>query len=111
MGPPGDEARSGHRLFRRGLAELMWSGVVEDSEWIIELEHRDRVHPDHARFSILTHFIVPLKDETVEVMAEAVEMLRHPGLSARRRLDHIAAAIGSPWRLLFGIIAAWRVGQ
>ena len=29
MGPPNDEARSGHRLYRRGLSGLLWAGTVE----------------------------------------------------------------------------------
>ena len=34
MGAPNDEARSGHRLYKRGLAEITWAGTVERSERI-----------------------------------------------------------------------------
>jgi hypothetical protein len=34
IGGPNDEALPGHRLYKRGLAELTWAGVVEHSERI-----------------------------------------------------------------------------
>ncbi|MBV9450211.1 MAG: hypothetical protein JO345_30410 [Streptosporangiaceae bacterium] len=81
MGAPNDEALSGHRLYERGLADLTWAGVVEHSERITDLERRNRVHPDHdpERFSQLRHFIVPLKEGTAEIIAENVQVQRHPG--------------------------------
>jgi hypothetical protein len=81
MGPPNDEAQSGHRLYRRGLSGLLWAGTVEHSMWIRDLERQNRVHPRHdaARFTRLTHFILPLKECTVEVVAETVTVLRRPG--------------------------------
>jgi len=45
MGAPNDEALPGHRLYRRGLAELRWAGLVEDSERIARLEQANRAHP------------------------------------------------------------------
>jgi len=81
MGPPNDEARSAHRLYSRGLSGLLWAGQVEESEWIADLERQNRRHPDHdaARFARLAHFILLLKEGTVEVVAEKVTVLRHPG--------------------------------
>jgi hypothetical protein len=81
MGSPNDEARSGHRLYSRGLSGGLGAGTVEQSEWIKDLERRNRVHPNHdpARFARLTHFIVLLKEDTVEVIAEAVTVLRRAG--------------------------------
>ncbi len=81
MGPPNDEARSGHRLYRRGLAELLWAGQVEHSEWIADLERQNRGHNPHdsARYARLTHFILPLKDSVVEVAAEDAAVLRRSG--------------------------------
>ena len=81
MGPPNDEAIEGHRLYARGLSGLLWAGKDEQSEWIADLERRNRVHSGHdpARFARLTHFILPLKEDTVEVIAEEVTVLRRPG--------------------------------
>jgi hypothetical protein len=81
MGPPNDEAQSGHRLYRRGLSGVLWAGIVEQSMWIRDLERQNRVHPRHdaARFTRLTHFILPLKECTVEAVAEEVTVLRRPG--------------------------------
>jgi hypothetical protein len=68
MGSPNDEARSGYRLYSRGLSGGLRAGTVEQSEWIKDLERRNRVHPNHdpARFARLTHFILLLKEDTVE---------------------------------------------
>ncbi len=81
MGPPNDEALSGHRLYRRGLADLLWAGQVEHSEWIADLERQNRVHKRHdpARFARLTHFIVPLKECVVEVAAQDATVRRGAG--------------------------------
>ena len=84
MGSPNDEALSGHRLYQRGLSSLPWAGQVEHSEWIAKLERQNRVHPRHdaARFAGLVHFILPLKEGTVEVVAENVTVVRRPGPTA-----------------------------
>jgi hypothetical protein len=53
---------------QKGLAELTWAGVVEHSERIACLEQGNRAHPQHEaeRFSRLRHYILPLKEGTVE---------------------------------------------
>jgi hypothetical protein len=81
MGAPNDEALQGHRLYERGLAGLTWAGVVEHSERIARLEQDNRVHPQHdaERFSRLHHYILPLKEGIVEVVAETVTVQRQPG--------------------------------
>jgi hypothetical protein len=81
MGAPNDEALPGHRLYEHGLAELRWAGVVEHSERIARLEQDNRIHPQHdaRRFSRLHHYILPLKEDTLEVVAEAVTVQRRPG--------------------------------
>jgi hypothetical protein len=81
MGVPNDEALSGHRLYTRGLAQLAWAGVVEHSERIADLERRNRVHARHnsERFRRLRHYVLPLKESMVEVVADSLEMQRHPG--------------------------------
>jgi len=81
MGAPNDEARPGHRLYKRGLESLIWAGLVEHSERTVGLEHVNRVHLQHdaERFSQLRHYVLPLKEDTAEVIAETIEVQRHPG--------------------------------
>ena len=81
MGAPNDEAQPGHRLYKRGLKGLTWAGLVEHSERTAGLERVNRVHPQHdaERFSQLRHYILPLKEDTAEVIAETIEVQRHPG--------------------------------
>jgi hypothetical protein len=80
-GASNDEVLPGHRLYESGLGELTWAGVVEHSERIACLEQGNRVHPQHdaERFSRLRHYILPLKEGTVEVVAETVTVQRQPG--------------------------------
>jgi len=81
MGGPNDEALPGHRLYERGLESVTWAGLVEHSERIAGLEHANRVHPHHnaERFNRLRHYILPLKEDTAEVIAETVAVQRYPG--------------------------------
>ena len=81
MGPPNDESRPGHRLYLLGLSELLWAGQVEQSEWIMDLERQARGHPHHdpTRFARLSHFVLLVKEGTVEVAAETFTVLRRPG--------------------------------
>jgi hypothetical protein len=78
MEPPNDEAAEGHRLYDAGLRDVVWVGEVLDSNLVIELERLNRVHPrrDAARYAGLRHWVVPLKECTVEVVARSLEALR-----------------------------------
>lgn len=81
MAPPNDEAISGHRLWIRGLQDLLWLGIVHDSELIAGLELQNRVHPMHsaARFESLTHYLLPLKECVVELVARDLAVHRIGG--------------------------------
>ncbi len=81
MADPNDEAISGHRLYGSGLSDVLWAGVVRDSDAIRALEQQNRVHPYHdpSRFDGLTHHVVPLKECVVEVVAEGLSILRLEG--------------------------------
>jgi hypothetical protein len=84
MTPPNDEAISGHRLWEKGLRETRWAGVVHDSELIDGLERQNRVHPQHSAslFEGLTHYVLPLKECVVEVVAREVAVRRVEGTTA-----------------------------
>jgi hypothetical protein len=81
MGAPNDEAISGHRLYDRGLKDLTWAGIVSNSKLIAALERQNRVHPMHdpTRFAHLTHHVLLLKENTVEVVADRVDAIRLEG--------------------------------
>ncbi len=90
FGMPNDEAIDGRPLWSRGLSEQLWAGEVLDSSWIAEFEERNRVHPYHQPELILgaRHFIIPLKDNTLEVVADGfrVETTREPYYDVLLRL-------------------------
>jgi hypothetical protein len=78
---PNDEARSGHRLWRYGLVHCDWAAEVHNSRWIAQLEQQNRVHDRHdpSNFEVLRHFVLLLKEDTFEVIAEEFRLHRHPG--------------------------------
>lgn len=70
IGFPNDEGRPHHRLWRRGLSDVHWMGKVEGSELI------DAIARASALRSNLTHWVILLKEDTVEVAAESLEITR-----------------------------------
>ena len=82
--PPNDEAISEHRLWVKGLQGLLWLGIVRDSALISGLELQNRVHPMHSasRFANLTHYLLPLKECVVEVVARDLVVHRIGGTTA-----------------------------
>lgn len=83
MEPPNDEAITGHRLFLAGLNAVRCIGEVAESTLISELERANRVHPrrDPAPYASLRHWIVPLKECTIEIIAQSLQARRvnvHP---------------------------------
>jgi hypothetical protein len=75
FGAPNDEALKGHRLWGRGLSQYSLQEVIH-SDWIADLERRNRVHPRHSErlFAGLRHFIFTFKEETLECVARALEI-------------------------------------
>ena len=78
MEPKNDEALSGNSLYRAGLRDVVWIGEVIQSRLIANLEKKNRFHPlrDPQRFRRLRHWVVPLKEVLVEVVAEGIELQR-----------------------------------
>ena len=77
LGSPNDEALNGHRLWGRGLSFYSFQEVVH-SDWIADLEHRNRVHLQHSTklFEGLRHFVITFKEQTLECVAPTFEV-RH----------------------------------
>lgn len=81
LSDPNDEAISGHRLYRKGLSDVLWAGLVRNSETIRALERQNKVHATHdpSRFAGLTHHILLLKECVTEVVAQEVAVRRVDG--------------------------------
>ena len=78
MGQPNDEGRHLHRLYEKGLRELLWLGVVRDSELVESLRPMWTPVGDDMRLQPL-HFVVPSKEVVIEVVAADVEVFRIMG--------------------------------
>jgi hypothetical protein len=81
LGPPNDEAFSGHPLAARGLTPYS-AFRVEESSWIRRLERMNRVHRQHhqSRFMVdKTHYVFPFHDSTFECVARGFTVGSHPG--------------------------------
>lgn len=77
MTPPNDEAMNHHPLYDRGLKGLLWLGVVRDSSLVARL--RPMWHPVAELRLQPMHFIAPLKECVVEVVAADVDVFRLEG--------------------------------
>lgn len=73
LGPPNDEAFSGHLLANRGLHPY-GAFEIQDSSWIDQLREMNSVHPQHRDevFDGYRHFIFTFHDSTFECVAEAL---------------------------------------
>jgi hypothetical protein len=96
MGPPNDEAISGHRLWDRGLKEILRAGEVFGSEWVRHLERMNAVHPGHdpQRYQGLRHFVLLFKESTFECVARAFVSEKRRGPISEVSTDVIGRIIG-----------------
>lgn len=75
LGPPNDEAFSGHPLAARGLGPYRaWE--VERSSWIRRLEKMNSVHPSHRQeaFMALRHIVLAFHDTTFECVCRRFDV-------------------------------------
>ena len=81
MGGPNGEAIAGHRLYGKGLEDVLWIGEVSNSELVAMLEKQNNVHPQHdsPRFADLAHHVVLTKEQVIEVVARGLEVRRIEG--------------------------------
>jgi len=75
LGPPGDEAFSGHPLASRGL-EPYGAFEIENSSWISKLEQRNSVHPRHQPewYAKRRHLIFTFHDTTFECVCDGFDV-------------------------------------
>ncbi len=74
LGPPNDEAITGHRLWERGLRDIEPYSAAEvlNSAWIASHERANRVHRRHnpQRYASLRHYVLLFHDSTFECLVE-----------------------------------------
>ena len=70
LGPPNDEAMSGHPLYGSGL-EFYGFHTVDNSEWRAEYCRRNEAHRSHSpqRWNERTHYVFTFHDKTFECLA------------------------------------------
>ena len=76
LGPPNDEAFSGHPLATRGLRPYA-AFEIADSSWIRQLEIVNSVHPYHDRDRFMSdkrHFIFAFHDSVFECVARSYKI-------------------------------------
>lgn len=76
LGPPGDQGREEHPLWRRGLAQCEWAGEVLNSRWAGFDDEGERPRFPRPR---MRHFILLLKDHTFEALSSGIEVSRFDG--------------------------------
>lgn len=76
LGGPNDEGLHEHELYDAGLRDLLWMGRVQDG--------------DRAGVG---HWILPLKECVVEVVAGPWAVIRLPGTTS----DAVCSALGADW--------------
>lgn len=90
MAPPNDEAIATHRLWHKGLDEVLWAGVVHRSALIEGLTHST------ATTAGLVHHVLPLKERVVEVVARDLTVTRTDGTTAEAALRTLAERGSAP---------------
>ena len=82
FGPPNDEGRYYHSLYRFGLADLSWAGEVIN---------------DESENSTFRHFIVPTKEGLADVHARQIAWARLEGLTdANAAIHRLKPRSGDP---------------
>jgi hypothetical protein len=75
MGSPNDEALHMHRLYHAGLKDVLWVGVVRESQLVATLRPMGSPH----QMFVPHHYVVVSKECVVEVVAEDLDVLRFAG--------------------------------
>ena len=72
LGPYNDEGRHHHPLYPRGLSDVLWAGEGSETEWLAEVQGAVSMRNRPP----LRHFLILLKEDTVEVVANEIEVER-----------------------------------
>ena len=87
FGYPNVEVLQSHPYYHLGLEPYNIFEVVE-SDWVKEIEIRNRVHPFHNRLRYLMykHFIITFEDSTFECIARGLEISFFQNLTMKEAL-------------------------
>ena len=97
MGGPNDETLSGHPLYKFGLKHYSIHRI-ENSPWLHELERQNSVHPRHTSAWFLSgkvHYVLALKEETIECIATESRVQIDLFVSHHLALAHMKASLGA----------------
>ena len=91
LGSPNDEGLLNHALYGKGLESVRWAGIVIESSAVTEVRRQSSDKVSRPGIGLVdrpipTHFVVLTKDCTVEVIADAVEILRVGGTTREAAL-------------------------
>lgn len=86
-GAPNDEGRRSHRLHSKGLDHILWLGTVRESSTVNGIRAGSAITLDS-----LKHYVLPLKETTLEVGAEDLRAVRVAG-TTRQAL--VSVVVGS----------------
>ncbi|MET8310819.1 hypothetical protein [Micromonospora sp. NPDC005173] len=86
-GAPNDEGRRAHRLHSKGLNGILWLGTVRESSTVEGICAGRATSADS-----LKHYVLPLKETTLEVVAEDLRAVR---LAGPTRQALVSVVVGS----------------
>jgi hypothetical protein len=75
FGYPNAEVLQSHAYYKFGLESYEIYEVIE-SEWLLEIERMNKVHPFHnpVRYKMYKHYIITFEDSTFECIAAGIEL-------------------------------------
>jgi hypothetical protein len=100
LGTPNDDGLKGHRLWDKGLSDIVYgAGEVHNSAWVAELERMRRVGYPGAVIGLELrprHFILCFHDSTFECLASGYTVIRAMGSMHEVTLKYAALLWPSP---------------
>jgi hypothetical protein len=95
FGYPNAEALQAHPYYSLGLKAYKVFEVI-DSDWVQDIEQRNRVHPRHSanRYKAYRHFLVAFEDSTFECVVSGMEIEFKPKLTMMQAVGIVSSQIG-----------------
>jgi hypothetical protein len=95
FGYPNAEALQAHSYYNLGLENYVLFEVV-GSDWVADIEQRNRVHPFHnpIRYKMYKHFLIAFEDSTFECVAAGMEIEFKPKMTMREGVSLVGLQFG-----------------